>query len=371
MLAPFVHSYIRNSAIASLALALTWLAAASPAFAITRWVFDCGDPFGDTNCYMDYLDDDYFYGRSEGQPPRGPNPLGPPYSGSTDVDILYDMTGVYHQYLLDTFNRNGPNGVGGTGNGITVPLNVYRLFANGNGSSIGQTLCNVPAGVPSAAATTTSCVFCRGSATLDILGHEMTHIMARNELALGSTGEAGALNEAISDVFGESFERYVTGSNDWIIGTGHPIHVRSLADPPSQTQGPYASPDRYLSPDFYTGPDDGGGVHINAGVLGKGTFLASEGGVFNGYTIAGIGFDKVEQIWYRALTEYFVIGETFNMAYAHLVQAAGDLYSPYDVNQVTLALRAVEMHRVRGVPEPSAMVLVLGVVLSLLVTRQR
>ncbi len=336
---------------------------AGSALALTRHIFDCGDPVGDTSCYMDFVQDGYFYGRSEGQPPRGPNPLGPLYSGSIDVDLLYDLTGQIDQYYQTRLNRNGPNARGGTGNGTTVSYDVYRMFANGNGSSIGAVLCDVPAGTPSAAATATSCVFCRGSATPDTVGHEVGHIMARNmrqpasSISLGSTNEAGALNEAMGDFFGEAFERFLTGSNDWILGTGHSLPVRSLSDPPSVPQGPYASPDRYLSPDFYTGTDDAGGVHINAGVINKGAYLASEGGVFNGYTIAGIGFDKVEQIWYRALTQYFVPSETFNLAYDHFLQATADLYGPYEMNQMTLALQAVEINQIRNVPEPGCLAL--------------
>lgn len=122
--------------------------------------------------------------------------------------------------------------------------------SKGNGSSIGPDLCDVPAGTPSAAATATSCVFCRGSATPDIVGHEVGHIMARNmrrnpdgsPVSLGSTNEAGALNEAMGDFFGEALERFITGSNDWITGTGFLLPLRSMIDPPSIPQGPFRQP---------------------------------------------------------------------------------------------------------------------------------
>jgi hypothetical protein len=35
--------------------------------AINCQVFDCGDPFEDTACFMDWYEDGYFYGRSEGE----------------------------------------------------------------------------------------------------------------------------------------------------------------------------------------------------------------------------------------------------------------------------------------------------------------
>ncbi len=149
-------------------------------------------------------------------------------------------------------------------------------------------------------------------------------------------------------MFGESFERYVTGSNDWLTTYGlNNTVARDLAHPEnlvSYAGQPY--PDRYLSPNFYTGPELNAGyaAHINCEVPSKAAYLAVEGGTFNGFTIAGIGFDKVEQIWFRALTHYFNSAETFNQAYTDIIHAASDLYGPDDVWQVTLALRAVEMN---------------------------
>src|SRR5207342_1774356 len=106
---------------------------------------------------------------------------------------------------------------------------------------------------------TTTCALCRGSMSPDMLAHETAHLMARNmrqpasSISLGGTGESGALTESIGDFFGEAFERYLRGSNDWIIGGDHPIHLRNMADPPSQPQDVYQTPDRYLSPIYYTG----------------------------------------------------------------------------------------------------------------------
>ncbi|MEX2315959.1 MAG: hypothetical protein WD669_02335 [Pirellulales bacterium] len=82
---------------------------------MNRRIFDCGHPFGNPACVFNRFSSDhnYWFGRSEGQPVRGPNPLGPPYTGSTDVDKLYDLMPFVHQYYVDKFGRNGVNGVGG------------------------------------------------------------------------------------------------------------------------------------------------------------------------------------------------------------------------------------------------------------------
>jgi hypothetical protein len=277
--------------------------------------------------------------------------------GSTDVDTLYDLLGPLHSYYTTKLNRNGPNSLGGGGNGSTVPYTTYRVFANGEGSSIGTNLCTYAG---AAVATTTSVAACMGSTQPDTVGHESAHLMARYlrqdingtwiSLGTGVAGEPGTLNESMADFFGEAFELFHTGSHDWIIGGGYAVPIRNMADPPSQPLGIGQPPiaDRYLSPDFYTGSADNGGVHQNAGVLNKASYLSVEGGVFNGFQVAGIGFDKVEQIWYRALTAYFEPGETFNQAYGHIIQAATDLYSADDVWQVTMALRSVEMNMSRS-----------------------
>src|SRR5262245_54012228 len=96
------------SVVFAIFIAMTW---SNSSFATRRWIYDCGDPFGDTACYLDFLQGGYFYGRSEGEPPRGPNPLhatlsnGDDLFGSTDVDTLYDLAGQVQQYYTTVLNR--------------------------------------------------------------------------------------------------------------------------------------------------------------------------------------------------------------------------------------------------------------------------
>ena len=56
--------------------------------------------------------------------------------------------------------------------------------------------------------------------TLDIAGHEMTHGITERTAGLVYSGESGALNESMSDVFGAMVERSVQGesANTWKIG---------------------------------------------------------------------------------------------------------------------------------------------------------
>jgi hypothetical protein len=335
---------------------LLWITLIDSASAMNRRIFDCGEPFSDVVCALNRFSSQYMYtfGRGEGANVRGPNPLGPPYAGSTDVDTLYDASLAIHQYYLTKFGRDGANGVGGTGTGSSATfLTSYTVvLANANGSSVAQTQGKCAGGDGAYAFTSPGYVaFCAGTTNDDIVGHEYGHLVTGRYLDDDITdedlpsGEAGALAESMADLFGEGFERYRTGTTDWLltIGTTNRV-IRNLADPPSVPQAGRASPDRYLSPDFHTGSEDNGGVHFNAGVLNKAAYLAVEGGTFNGFSITGIGFNKVEQIWYRALTTYMEPGETFNQAYDDIILAAADLYGPADVWEVTKALRSVEMH---------------------------
>ena len=56
----------------------------------------------------------------------------------------------------------------------------------------------------------------------DVIGHELTHGVTQHSLGLNYSGEAGGLNESISDVFGSMFRQWEKGQTvaqaDWLIG---------------------------------------------------------------------------------------------------------------------------------------------------------
>jgi hypothetical protein len=99
-------------------------------------------------------------------------------------------------------------------------------------------------------------------------------------------------------------------------------------------------PDRYLSPYFYEGSD----AHIDSTIVSHAAYLAVEGGSFNGFSINGIGFDKVEQIWYRAETHYMLPDETFNQLYSHLIVTPFPKLEPGDMRESS---RPVGPERIR------------------------
>jgi len=70
----------------------------------------------------------------------------------------------------------------------------------------------------------TGTVFNRFTISLDVIGHELTHGVTGSEVNLTYSGQSGALNESVSDVFGSLVKQYAlkqTASEaDWLIGAG-------------------------------------------------------------------------------------------------------------------------------------------------------
>jgi Zn-dependent metalloprotease len=142
------------------------------------------------------------------------------------------------------------------------------------------------------------------ASALDVVGHELTHGVTENTSALLYYGQPGAINESLSDVFGEIVQLANLPAGDpeqtaWLMGENLPVGaVRSMSNP-----GAYGDPDRMTSASYWATSDDDYGVHSNSGVNNKAAFLIAEGGVFNGYDMgAGIGITKTAQVYYQAQT---------------------------------------------------------------------
>ena len=182
--------------------------------------------------------------------------------------------------------------------------------------------------------------------TMDILGHEYAHAVTGSTAALVYAGESGALNESFSDIFGEATERYVYGSNDWLMGQERSDGaIRSMSNPNAFTQ-----PDTYAGTNWYdpTGSWDNGGVHRNSGVQNFWFYLLSVGGSGtndNGdaYSVTALGMDKAERIAAATLISYLGANDEYVDARTKSIQATIDIYGicSNEVRQVTNAWYAV------------------------------
>ena len=301
---------------------------------LNRQVYDCTN--GDWPCYLDSLVGGYTYGRSEGQPARGANPI----NGGLDVDDSYDMAGAMHSYLQNEFSRNGGNNQGGIGD------DYYSDAAN---TDVYTYLDAYWGGCPNAFWDGFSVNFCKGLVYDDVFGHEYGHAIVDFSVPGGLTYsyESGALHEGYADIFGETLERERTGSCDWLMGEdidvgGFTGPIRSAVNPNS-----LGDPARFYDSNFYCGYSDYGGVHTNSSVVSHAAYLMVEGGSFNGCSVSAVGRDKMERIFYRALTQYFTSSTSFNSAYSVLNSACSDLYGSgsSDCLNVRQALQAAEMNQ--------------------------
>jgi thermolysin len=246
-------------------------------------------------------------------------------SQKAGVDAHYGATKTY-DYYKNTFGRNGIDGSGGPG--------YYSAAAN---SSIGLISSKVHY------SSNYNNAFWNGSymtygdgdgstfsplVTLDIAGHEMTHGVTERTAGLVYSYESGALNEAVSDIFGAMVERYAKGesSNTWKIGEQAYTPATS-GDALRYMDNTHlgGDPDHYS--ERYTGSADNGGVHTNSGIANYQFYLLAKGGTHHlGGSMTGIGADKAAAIWYRALTSYMTSSTNFKGARTATLNAATALY---------------------------------------------
>jgi Zn-dependent metalloprotease len=172
------------------------------------------------------------------------------------------------------------------------------------------------------------------SGGLDVVAHELTHGVTDYSSGLIYEGEAGALNEAFSDMMATSVEfSFQEPGNrllraDYLIGEDviTPNGIRSMSDPAS-----FGDPDHYSN--RFTGPEDNGGVHINSAIPNHAFYLAIEGGRnrTSGLAVEGVGpgrREEIERVFYRAFTQLLPARAGFSLARAATIQSARDLYGP-------------------------------------------
>ncbi|MFA4817333.1 MAG: M4 family metallopeptidase [Parcubacteria group bacterium] len=314
--------------------------------AVDRRIYDCS--WG--SCVLDFLFYEYYYGRSEGNPVRGTNPLW----GGTDVDKLYTEEANCHDYYSTKFSIDGANNLGGIGDGTNAPsakTDGYTYIDYAGGSC------------PNAFFSGYNINFCQGWVTRDIVGHEYAHAVNTFSIldgygdpaGLTYSGQPGALNESNSDVFGEALEYDIDGSSDWLIGEDLAGGAsRDMSMPSNKTfnlndgAGDVPYPNKFHDPNYYCGAEDNNGVHLNSSVPNHAAYLMAMGGTYNGCAITGIGREKEEAIFYRAQAVYYIPSTDFNGAYDNLISACGDLYGgtdSSDCKNVKKALQSVEMNQ--------------------------
>jgi Zn-dependent metalloprotease len=213
--------------------------------------------------------------RTEGQAPVADNA----------VNQAYDGFGATYSFYWDEFQRDSLDGQGLPLIGaIHYGSRYNNAFWDGDramwfGDGDGRILTETTAGI-------------------DVIGHEMTHGVTQHEANFPYSGQSGALNESVSDVFGIMVKQRALGqdvaASDWLIGAEivGPLlkpALRSMKDPghanPHDTQ--VADMDHYLP---------NGDVHENSGIPNRAFYLVAT-------QLGGNAWDKAGPIWYETLCD--------------------------------------------------------------------
>lgn len=185
------------------------------------------------------------------------------------------------------------------------------------------------------------------SVSLDVVGHEFTHGVTEKTSGLLYENQSGALNEAVSDIFGAFIERSISPDDvkNWQLGEAVVKQGRALRNMKDPSAG--ASPQPAHMSQYVHTQQDNGGVHINSGIVNNAAYLMTVGGtnpVSKTEVKYGIGWDKSEQLWYRANTKYFLQSASFGQAAQGVLQAAQDIgLTEVETNIVDCALKATGM----------------------------
>jgi Zn-dependent metalloprotease len=181
-------------------------------------------------------------------------------------------------------------------------------------------------------------LFNRFTISLDVIGHELTHGVTQYEANLTYANQPGALNEAISDIFGSLVKQYQRGQTadqaDWIIGEGlftsnvKGVGIRSMKAPGTAYDDPVLGKDPQPAhmKDYVKTSQDNGGVHINSGIINHAFYITA-------VEIGGFAWEKAGRIWYKALTEKMKSNSNFQDAADLTFEAAGELFGTNSLEQ--------------------------------------
>ncbi len=261
--------------------------------------------------------------RSEGDAPVADVAVNEAYDGSGATFDLYDAI----------FGRNSIDGRGlKLISTVHYGQNYDNAFWDGEQMVYGDGDENLPA---------SQRLFNRFTISLDVIGHELTHGVTQYEANLTYSNQPGALNEALSDIFGSLVKQYQRGQTadqaDWIIGEGlftsnvNGVGIRSMKAPGTAYNDPVLGKDPQPGhmDDYVNTSQDYGGVHINSGIVNHAFYLTA-------VEIGGFAWEKAGRIWYKALTEKMKSTTNFQGAADLTFEAAGELFGTDSLEQTAV-----------------------------------
>lgn len=251
--------------------------------------------------------------RSEGQPPIG----------DPDVDDTYDAIGVTQSFLTQVY-ESPPLRPKGIPFEAVVHYGVHydNVFWDGQRIIVGDG---------------DGELFGRFSVCLDVLAHEVCHILT-GELTFA--GQSGAISESVCDVLGILVKQWHLGvavdAAGWVVGEGlfapsvNGVGLRSLAEPGTAYDDQRLGKDpqvRHMR-DYVSTEADSGGVHINCGIPNHAFFRLAK-------SLGGSAWERAGLIWYKTLTSGALTSSTTFAAFAGAT--AGIAQSIYGAQSVEAA----------------------------------
>ena len=240
---------------------------------------------------------------------------GDPATADVAVNEAYDGLGatwdLYHQVY-------GRNSVDGLGLGLIGTVHYSRRYDNAfwNGE---QMVFGDGDGT----------LFRRFTSSVDVIGHELTHGVTQSTANLAYSGQSGALNESISDVFGSLVKQRLLDQTpdqaDWLIGADllepgvqgralrDMLHPGTAYDDPRLGRDPQPADMAH----YVQTTSDNGGVHINSGIANRAFALAAT-------TIGGDAWLGAGQVWYDVLTGSQITPQCDFATFAQLSVDAAD-----------------------------------------------
>jgi Zn-dependent metalloprotease len=248
---------------------------------------------------------------------------GDPPSDDQSVNEAYEGAGATYELFKQVYGRNSIDGRGmPIASTVHYGIGYDNAFWNGNQMVYGDGDEDLPP---------EQRLFNRFTISMDIMGHELTHGITQYEAGLLYSGQSGALNEAISDIFGilvkQYYQNITVEESNWLIGTGlftenvSGIAIRSMKEPGTAYNDPILGKDPQPGhmDDYVNTIEDAGGVHINSGILNHAFYVMS-------IELGGKAWEKAGLIWYLTLSEKLFASADFNDAARLTYEAAGELY---------------------------------------------
>lgn len=213
-------------------------------------------------------------------------------TGDKEVDDAYEFTGQVRDYFKKVHGRNSIDGKGmDLVSTVNYGDNYENAFWNGKQMTYGRPGKDSPF---------------KTFVLLDVCGHEIMHGVTEKVSNIEYYGQAGALNESLSDVFGELIQQRAKNIKakdaDWVIGDGlwkdniKGQGLRNMLKPGTAYDDPAIGKDPQPAhmKDYVKTAGDNGGVHYNSGIPNR---------AFAEFAVAvgGYAWEKPGKIWFEAL----------------------------------------------------------------------